>query len=104
MFLPSPQVRLAQFRGSGFADFVLDVFQDNLSRPSQKSLLLLALGWVMTGKQHRLAAYLWSLACQGRCHSVEALQLLLHLFGAQHLPAARSFVVQGDCHGSEDGA
>jgi hypothetical protein len=57
--LPSPQVRLAQFRGSGFADFLLDVFQDNLSRPSQESLLLLALGWVMTGKQHRLASYLW---------------------------------------------
>jgi hypothetical protein len=57
--LPSPQVRLAQFRGSGFAGFLLDVFQDNLTRPSQESLLLLALGWVMTGKQHRLASYLW---------------------------------------------
>jgi hypothetical protein len=57
--LPSPQTRLAQFRGSGFAGFLLDVFQDGLSRPSQQSLLLLALGWVMTGKQHRLATYLW---------------------------------------------
>jgi hypothetical protein len=57
--LPSPQTRLAQFRGSGFAGFLLDIFQDSLTRPSQQSLLLLALGWVMTGKQHRLAAYLW---------------------------------------------
>ncbi len=57
--LPSPQARLTQFRGSGFAGFLLDVFQDGLPRPSQESLLLLALGWVMTGKQHRLAAYLW---------------------------------------------
>jgi hypothetical protein len=38
---------------------LLDAFQDNLTRPSQESLLLIALGWVMTGKQHRLAAYLW---------------------------------------------
>jgi hypothetical protein len=57
--LPSPQVRLAQFRGHGFGRLLLDAFQDNLSRPSQESLLLLALGWVMTGKQHRLAAYVW---------------------------------------------
>jgi hypothetical protein len=66
--LPSPQVRLAQFQGSGFAGFLLDVFQDNLSRPSQESLLLLALGWVMSGKQHRLASYLWHGGATGFKH------------------------------------
>lgn len=68
MSLPSPQVRLAQFRGSGFAGFLLSAFQDNLSRPSQESLLLLALGWVMINKQHRLAAHVWHAGGTGFKH------------------------------------
>jgi hypothetical protein len=66
--LPSPQTRLAQFRGHGFGRLLLDAFQDNLTRPSQESLLLIALGWVMTGKQHRLAAYLWHSGASERKH------------------------------------
>ena len=57
--LPSPQVRLARFEGTGFGQMLLPLFSDSLTRPSQLSLLLVAMGWVLSGREHRVASYLW---------------------------------------------
>lgn len=64
----SRQVAVEKFYQSRFGSFLKNHFADLFTKPSQKLLLLLAFGFVLSPTRHTVANYIWRAGATAFCH------------------------------------